>query len=88
MGKRGENEGFHVLDDFVCEAIHAPGVPQTPPMKRSQNEGGTVLEEIAFHGSAIPRGEERRSSALKRLIRWVGRSFRNLLNAFSPQKDS
>lgn len=88
MRKSGQNEGFNVLDDFVCEAIHDSVVPQTLPIKQGQNEGGTILEDLALRGSAIPRGEEWRSSALQRLIRWAGRSVRNLLKAFSTQKGS
>ncbi|HTU92849.1 MAG TPA: hypothetical protein VMF69_22405 [Gemmataceae bacterium] len=44
MDKRGQNEGLRVLDDFVCEAIHNPAVPQALPTKQGQNEGMRILE--------------------------------------------
>jgi hypothetical protein len=44
MEKRGQNEGLRVLDDFVCEAIHDPAVPQALSNKQGQNEGMRVLE--------------------------------------------
>jgi len=46
MDKRGQNEGFRVLDDFVCQAIQDPAVPQAPRTKRGRNEGVLVLEEL------------------------------------------
>src|SRR5262249_24768023 len=39
MPSRGENEGVRVLDDFVCEAIPAPGIPQAEPTNQGKNEG-------------------------------------------------
>ena len=48
MDKRGQNEGLRVLDDFVCEAIPNPAVPQAVPDKRGQNEGMRVLEEVSL----------------------------------------
>ena len=45
MSNRGQTEGLRVLDDFVCEAIHAPDVPQSPLNKRGQNEGVRVIAE-------------------------------------------
>lgn len=37
-----ENEGFCMLDDFVCQAILGPGVPQADPTKQGKNEGINV----------------------------------------------
>src|ERR1700722_16680941 len=48
MAKPGHNEGFHVLDDFVCEAIHDPSVPLANPAHQGRNEGMSVLEEVVF----------------------------------------
>ena len=48
MAERAENEGFRVLDDFVCDAIHAPGIPQADPRKQGRNEGIRVIEELVF----------------------------------------
>jgi hypothetical protein len=52
MANVGENEGFHVLDDFVCDAIHAPGVPLAHPANQGRNEGMSVSEEIVFDASS------------------------------------
>lgn len=48
MATQGRNEGFHVLDGFVCEAIHAPSVPLASPTNQGQNEGMSVVEELVF----------------------------------------
>jgi catechol 2,3-dioxygenase-like lactoylglutathione lyase family enzyme len=48
MDKQGQNEGFRVLEEFVCEAIHNPRVPPSPSNKRSQEEGVRMLEEPAL----------------------------------------
>jgi len=48
MAIQGQNEGFRVLDDFVCEAILAPSSPHAVPTKHGQNEGMRVVEEIVF----------------------------------------
>jgi hypothetical protein len=58
MNKRGQNEGFRVLDDFVCEAIRDPAVPQAPPNKRGQNEGVRVLGELSFDIAAAPEQDD------------------------------
>src|SRR5438046_2886908 len=57
MGKRAENEGFRMLDDFVCEAIHAADVPRADDRHQGQNEGMRVVEELVFD---IPGGESKR----------------------------
>jgi hypothetical protein len=44
MDKHARNEGLRVLDDFVCEAIHNPAIPQAQPNKQGQNEGMRILE--------------------------------------------
>jgi hypothetical protein len=46
MASQGRNEGFHVLDEFVCEAIHAPSVPLANPANQGQNQGLSVVEEL------------------------------------------
>jgi len=48
MAAQGRNEGFHVLDEFVCEAIHAPSVPLANPANQGQNDGMLVVEELVF----------------------------------------
>lgn len=46
MAAQGRNEGFHVLDEFVCEAIHAPSVPLANPANQGRNGGMSVVEEL------------------------------------------
>ncbi len=54
MSQRAENEGFRLLDDFVCEASHEPTTPKADQKQQGRNEGMLVLEERVF---AIPAGE-------------------------------
>jgi hypothetical protein len=58
MSTQGQNEGFRVLDDFVCEAIPNPAVPQAPRDRRGQNAGAQVLSELVFPGAANERGTD------------------------------
>ena len=44
MGNRTQDEGLRVLDDFPCEAIHAPGVSQAPPSQRGTLRFNTPRE--------------------------------------------
>lgn len=46
MAAQGQNDGFHVLDDFVCEAIQGPSIPRANPATPGQNEGSAVAEEL------------------------------------------
>ncbi len=50
MANRAENEGFRLLDDFVCDAIHAAGITQADPKKQGKNEGIRVNGELVFGG--------------------------------------
>jgi hypothetical protein len=54
MAKQGQNEGFRVLDDFVCAALHASDAPRADERRQGRNEGKCVVEELVFE---IP-GEE------------------------------
>jgi hypothetical protein len=45
MTSRAENEGFRVLDEFVCDAIHEPGMPLGDPGKQGRNEGNRIVED-------------------------------------------
>src|SRR5262249_51069381 len=66
MAAQGRNEGFYVLDEFVCEAIHAPSVPRASPANQGRNEGMSVVEELLFdagqgkssNGPAVPDGRK------------------------------
>jgi len=53
MNKHGQNEGFHMLSDFVCEAIRDPAVPQAPPNRRGANEGILITEELSLDGTHV-----------------------------------
>jgi hypothetical protein len=48
MAATGHNKGFHVLDEFVCEAIHDPSVLPASPANQGRNEGMSVIEELLF----------------------------------------
>lgn len=48
MGAQGLNKGFHVLDEFVCEAIHAPSVPVPSHANKGRNPGMSVVKEFVF----------------------------------------
>lgn len=58
MAAQGRNEGFHVLDEFVCEAIHAPTVPLANPANQGQNEGMSVAEELVFEAGQEATSDE------------------------------
>lgn len=54
MAAPGRNEGFHVLDEFVCEAIHAPSIPLANPANHGRNEGMAVVTELLFEAGGEP----------------------------------
>ena len=68
MANPGRNEGFHVLEDFVCEAIHEPSVPLANPASQGRNEGMTVVEELVFDASRAKKTEENNQARLPRLL--------------------
>jgi hypothetical protein len=51
MATPGSNAGVHVLDDFVCEAIHDPAIPVAKPNSQGTNEGMSVVAELVFDAS-------------------------------------
>ncbi len=57
MANKSQNEDFHVLDDFVCEAIYDPAVPRITSTSKGQNEGMRVVDEIVVDLS-IPNQNE------------------------------
>jgi hypothetical protein len=61
MARPGQNEGFHVSDDFVCEAVHDPTIPLANPANQGRSEGMSVVEELLFHapGASKAEGKER-----------------------------
>jgi hypothetical protein len=34
-----------MLEDFICEAVRDPAVPQASPLKQGQNEGIHVIQQ-------------------------------------------
>ena len=58
MANPSQNMGFLVLDDFVCEAIHAPSVLLANPANQGRNEEMVVLEEVVFDASPPKQLEE------------------------------
>jgi hypothetical protein len=59
MAERAVNEGFRMLDDFVCEAIHDPAVPRAADAHQGQNEGMRVVEELVFD---VPAGKSKQEA--------------------------
>src|SRR5437763_936632 len=68
MANPGSNDGFHVLDDFVCEAIHAPSVPLSDPANQGRNEGMSVLEEVVLDPSNGNHRGDQEKQRLPRLL--------------------
>lgn len=56
------NEGFRLLDDFACDAIHEPGIPRADAKKQGKNEGIRVIEEIVFGGTVGARKSSARQA--------------------------
>jgi len=57
MAAQGHNEGFHVLDDFVCDAIHAPSFPLANPANQGRNDGMSVNEGLLFEMGRLSSSE-------------------------------
>jgi hypothetical protein len=58
MNHKGRNDGFRVLDDFVCEAIHSPDVLLADEQHKGQNAGSRVVEELSFDASGDKPGPQ------------------------------
>jgi len=58
MSNSGKNEGFRVLEDFVCEAVQSPDVPRADERHRGRNEGLQVVQELAFEAPGGEPGQE------------------------------
>lgn len=50
----GSNEGFRVLDDFVCEAIPGPDMLGVGSLGRGVNLGMQLVSEMVVDGSPSP----------------------------------
>jgi hypothetical protein len=48
MTGRGQNRGFQVLDEFVCDAIPSPSITPADPTSQGRNEGLAVVAEVVF----------------------------------------
>ena len=57
MAAQGQNKGFHVLDDFVCEAVHDASVPLANPAHQGRNEGMSVVEELLIDAGSESSSE-------------------------------
>ncbi|MGL6075945.1 MAG: hypothetical protein ACRC8S_17445 [Fimbriiglobus sp.] len=57
MATQGRNEGFSVLDDFVCEAILASSIPVASPTKQGQNSGMNIVEEVTVTPTSADHSE-------------------------------
>jgi hypothetical protein len=55
----GENEGFRLLDDFVCEATPAAGVPVAVSPGRGLNAGARMIAEVLVGDSRDSPSAER-----------------------------
>lgn len=52
MPSQGQNQGFLLIDEFICEAIPDPGVPQAPPARQGRNEGMGVFDEVIVEAAS------------------------------------
>jgi len=48
MSEPGRNEGFHVLDEFACEAIRDASVPETLVESAGRPDGTQILNEAVI----------------------------------------
>ena len=55
MAIPASNEGFHGLEEFVCEAIHAPGVTVADPVRQGVSEGVFAAQEFILDVSGGQR---------------------------------
>jgi hypothetical protein len=69
MPAPGQNEGFYVLEDFVCQAIPGPSISPAGPDKQGRNEGMFVTEELMFEAGKVETEPPARSF-------WMPRSSR------------
>lgn len=69
----GENEGFRMLDDLVCEAQPAGEVAASGSVGRGANRGARVLAEVVVSTAPPPeeRPSERRTQTNSELLALV-----------------
>ena len=68
MAKQAENEGFRMLDDFVCEAIHNPAMPLAKKEKQGRNAGMSVVEEITSDSRSEGNAEGKEKDSPRRAM--------------------
>lgn len=70
MANQGRDEGIHVLDEFVCEAVHAPSVSLASPANQGRNEGMSVVGELLFDAGKGPAsgGRDRAEGGTARFV--------------------
>ena len=87
MAAQCRNEGFHVLDEFVCEAIHAPSVPLADPANQGHNEGMCVVEELLLQVGATDGPRPSLPDPLNNAIKPVVEQLATLISASAdPRK--
>lgn len=79
----GQNSGFHMLDEMVCEAIPGPGLPSTKPMSLGRNAGMSVTDELVF----VAPGEVSLKSADEALKSEVARLSKGLAAYITASAD-
>jgi hypothetical protein len=83
MAGRGQNQGFHVLDEFVCEAMSSPPNHQADPTIQDRQEGSDtaraerLLGELRALAASYPDDAAVRENLSKGL-------FNALANAGMP----
>ncbi len=56
MNGRGDNEGFTILEEFVCEAIPSPAFAQLAVAQGGCNEGASAVDEKTGASDDVARG--------------------------------
>jgi hypothetical protein len=46
MATKSQNEGFRMLDDFICDALPDPAIRKGGPSRPGRNEGIHGVEEL------------------------------------------
>ena len=78
MAAQSCNNGFYILDEFVCEAIHAPSVPLANPANQGRNEGMCVVEELLLQ---VEQETTSQSEPLNQALRPVVEQLAILISA-------
>src|SRR5215217_5063768 len=80
MAAQGQNQGFHVLEDFVCQAVPNPALPPANPANQGRNEGVVAHDEILVDG-----GQRQTAARVEEPSRSEPRSAAALLEAIQEE---